>query len=261
MSRRSHLFTVDGPLVATKRLPANDPRTIARDIPGLSDVLFPQLVPGLVAHLNREGTRLSGCEPVPLELVSASNLQRAMLFEIAVVVAEELIMDRSSVDWEACLAYAIRRQREHFDAKLPSVLSAADKDVSLRVARNLVTMLRHLQAELGGENLIHSPMIPGYQWIASGRGDFALGSNLIEVKCANKPFSSADYRQIIMYWLLSYSAALGGGNREWSVVNPRLNRMVKFAFTDLIEIIAAGRSKVELLGVFSAMVERCALSD
>ena len=245
--------------MVTKRLPANDPRTIARDIPGLSDVLFPQLVPGFVAHLNRRGIRLPECEPVPLELVSASTLQRAMLFEIAVAVAEQLITGDNPVDWEASLAIAVRKQREHFDAKIPSSLSDTDKDVSLRVARNLAAMLRHLQAESGGENLVHSPTVPGHQWIACGSGDFALGTNLIEVKCTNKNFSSADYRQIIMYWLLSYSAALEGGDQEWSggiLVNPRLNLIVRFTFTELIEIIAAGRSKVELLGVFSAMVER-----
>ena len=187
-----------------------------------------------------------------------------MLFEIAVAVAEQLITGDGSVDWEACLDTAVRRQREHFDARLPSTLSATDKDVSLRVARNLATMLRHLQAESGGEILTHSPFIPGYQWIASSNGDFSLGSNLIEVKCTNKHFSSADYRQIMMYWLLGYSAALEGGMQEWSggiLVNPRLNLIVSFTFTEIIEVIAAGRSKVELLGVFSAMVERPAQSD
>jgi hypothetical protein len=217
-----------------------------------------------VTHLNRRGIRLPECEPVPLELVSASTLQWAMLFEIAVAVADQLVTGDGPVDWEACLDVAVSRQREHFDAQTPSALSIADKDVSLRVARNLATMLERLQVESGGNVLVHSPMIPGHQWIACGRGDFALGSNLIEVKCTNKRFSSADYRQTLMYWLLSYSAALEGGSPEWcgcTLVNPRLNLSVSFSFTEVIEIVAAGRSKVELLGVFSAMVERHTLSN
>ncbi len=232
--RPSHLFTVAGPPVVTKRLPANDPRTIARDIPGLSDILFPQLVPGLVAHLNRGSIRMPGCEPVPLELVSASALQRAMLFEIAVAAAQQLIAGDGLIDWEGSLDIAVRRQREHFDAKIPSALSAADKDVSLWVARNLATMLGRLQAELGGEILVHSPsLFPGHQWIACGRGDFALGTNLIEVKCTNRNFSSADYRQVIIYWLLSRLLAVRSKveKQEWSegiLVNPRLNLIVGF---------------------------------
>src|SRR5262249_29735005 len=108
------------------------------------------------------------------------------------------------------------------------------------------------------EPLIHAPEVPGYQWIASGVGDFALGDDIIEVKCTNKHFSSADYRQVVMYWLLSYSAAIEVGGHEWVggiLVNPRLNRIVKFKFGDLIEIIGAGRSKVELVEIFSSMIE------
>jgi hypothetical protein len=243
--------------VVTKRLPANDPRTIARDIPGLSDALFPQLVTGLVTRLNRRGVGLPECDPVPSELIAASNLQRAMLFEVAVATAEQLLIS-DTVDWETCLDIAVERQKKHFDAKLPSGLSTIDKNVSLQVARNLVSILRYLQAQSNGEELICSPMIPRYQWIASSIGDFALGSSLIEVKCTSKPFLSADYRQIIMYWLLSYSAALEGQSQEWSdgiLVNPRLNLIVRFTFSELIDVIAAGRSKVELLEAFSAMVE------
>ena len=89
------------------------------------------------------------------------------------------------------------------------------------------------------------------------RGDFALGEDIIEVKCTNKHFSSADYRQVVMYWLLSYAAAVERGGREWVggiLVNPRLNLIVKFKFDDLIEIIGASRSKVELVEIFSSII-------
>jgi hypothetical protein len=244
--------------MVTKQLPVNDPRTIARDIPGLFDALFPRLVPAFVANLNRQSIQVPECQAVPPDLVSASSLQRAMLFEVAVAATEQLITGHSAVDWDACLSVALRRQREHFDAKLTSHLSATDKEVSLRVATNLVSMLRYLQSTSAGEPLVHAPEVPGYQWIASGVGDFALGEDIIEVKCTNKHFSSADYRQVVMYWLLSYSAAIEVGGREWvgvTLVNPRLNLIVKFKFDDLIEVISAGRSKVELVEILSSMIE------
>jgi hypothetical protein len=103
--------------MVTKRLPANDPRTIARDIPGLFDALFPQLVPGFVANLNRQSIQVPECEAVSSDLVSASSLQKAMLFEVAVAAAEKLITDHGAVEWDACLSIALQRQRKHFDAK------------------------------------------------------------------------------------------------------------------------------------------------
>jgi hypothetical protein len=244
--------------MVTKRLPANDPRTIARDIPGLFDTVFPQLVPGFVANLNRQSIQVPECQAVPPDLVSASSLQRAMLFEVAVAATEQLITGHGAVDWDACLSVALRRQREHFDAKLTSHLSAVDKEAALRVATNLVAMLSYLQSRSAGEPLVHAPEVPGYRWIASGVGDFALGEDIIEVKCTNKHFSSADYRQVLMYWLLSYSAAIEVEGREWIggiLVNPRLNLIVKFKFDDVIEIIGAGRSKVELVEIFASMIE------
>jgi hypothetical protein len=244
--------------MVAKRQGANDPRTIARDIPGFFDALFPQLVPGLVANLNRRSVQVPECCAVPLEVVSASSLQRAMLFEVAVAAAEQLIAGSLEIDWDMSLTVALRRQKEHFDAKLPSHLAAADKEASLHVARNLVVMLHYLESMFAGEPLVHAPAIPGYQWIASGVGDFALGGDIVEVKCTSKLFSSADYRQIVMYWLLSYSAAIEGRGREWSggiLVNPRLNRVVKCSFDELIDLISAGRSKVELVETFSTMIE------
>lgn len=35
-----------------------------------------------------------------------------------------------------------------------------------------------------------------------------MGDKLIEVKCSGRNFGSADYRQILMYWLLSYMASI-----------------------------------------------------
>jgi hypothetical protein len=123
------------------RLPRNDPRTVARDIPGIFDALFPQLVPGVVAHFNREhGGRVANCHQVPKELIAGSSLDHAMLFEVAVAAGEQLLEGRS-IDWPESLAVAVERQRKHFDAKLPESLSAIDLEIVLRVGENLVTML------------------------------------------------------------------------------------------------------------------------
>jgi len=102
-----------------------------------------------------------------------------------------------------------------------------------------------------------SPAIPGYHWIASGYGDFAVGGHLIEVKCTGKRFSSSDYRQIIIYWLLSYAASIEGRAAEWEagiLLNPRLNWTVEFPFEEILSMVAAGRSRVQILQLFAAAI-------
>lgn len=250
------LYAVDGS-VSVLRFPVSDPRTIARDIPGILDGLFPQLVPGVVAHFNRSASKGKRIEAVPQSLILRSNVQRSMLFELGVVAGEQLVAGRESVDWASCLEMALTRQRRHFDAALPESLSDADMIAALAVARNLAWILRELSGDNVGNALVRSPRIPGYQWIASGNGDFSVGSALIEVKCTNRLFSASDYRQVAIYWLLSYAGAVEGRTPEWTdaiLVNPRLNRIVRVPFRDFIKVTSAGRSKVELLELFSAIV-------
>lgn len=180
-----------------------------------------------------------------------------MLFEVAVVVAERIAEGDDAVDWDMCLDIAVKRQREHFDAIIPERLTDIDKEVSFRVAKNLIIMLEYMRAELGSAIIQRAPVIPGYQWIASGAGDFAVGTILIEVKCTNRRFVSADYRQILAYWPLSYSAAIESGKQEWSdgvLTNPRLNLMVRFAFNDIVRLVGGGRSKVDLLEILSVVI-------
>lgn len=209
--------------MTTPRLPGNDPRTLARDIPGLFEALFPHIVPGVVAHLNRQAIAATRCRPVSHEDVEASGLSPAMLFELAVALAEQLLSS-AAVDWDSALATAVGRQRRHFDARVPAAIEAIDQGVAFQVAENLASMLRAAVVQDQPLELAVAPPIPGYQWIASSIGDFSVGATLIEVKCTGRNFSSADYRQVLMYWLLSYASALERGTSEWArviLMNPR----------------------------------------
>ena len=237
------------------RRSSRDPRTVARDIPGILDALFPQLAPGVVLHLNNESFPIGACEPIDETLVAESRLQNAMLFEIAYAVTEQWVPDQSiAIDWEVALAAAVRRQRGHFDAKLPDNLEAADRQVVVGVARNAVQMLSSL-ATL--EQVVKSPFIPGLQWISSGVGDFSFGRTLVEMKCTARRFGASDYRQILMYWLLSYAASIEGRGAEWEegvLMNPRLNLIVVVNFDTLLRTVAAGRTKVEVLELFRWLI-------
>lgn len=101
------------------------------------------------------------------------------------------------------------------------------------------------------------PHIAGLEWIASGYGDFALGAKLIEVKCTTKRFSSPDYRQVAIYWLLSYAASIEGRGNEWRdlvLFNPRSGETVSMEFDAFLSIISGGRTKVDLLQLFKTLV-------
>ncbi|MFL7962090.1 hypothetical protein ACEI36_07540 [Pseudomonas kielensis] len=231
-----------------------DPRTVARNIPGILSAVFPRLTPGIVALYNKsaEGYEVTA---VPLEKIKESQLQKSFLFEVGFAVGEQLL-SHSAFDWNQCLKIAMDRQSRFFDVVPPKYISEADKQIAWSVGENLATMVREVALK-NNSSYGAAPVIPGYRWISSGYGDFSAGSTLIEVKCIATNFSAADYRQIAMYWLLSYSAAVEVGDIEWRscyLLNPRMVQTVKVNFDEFISLVSGGRSKAEILQVFSAIL-------
>ncbi|WP_337058283.1 hypothetical protein [Pseudomonas sp. USHLN015] len=242
------------------KLVGRDPRTVAREISGVFEKVFPYLIPGIVANINRLSMPVPGLQLVPPQLMLESRLQKAMLFEVAMVVAESRLKGEVFPGWDQMLVRATNKQRFFYDADLPLTLSEPDRKVATMVAEGLVHSLNYYAVlkgvDFGGLKI--SPKIPGFNWIASGVGDFSLGDSLIEVKCSGKNFSSADYRQVLMYWILSYLYALETGAEYWRVcviINPRLNRMLEIDFDDLLGFMSPWGSKIELLEAFRASID------
>ncbi len=232
-----------------------DPRTVAREIPGVFDEIFPQLTPGIVAHFNNSALTVQ-VQPLRQECVLRSTLQRAMLFELGYTVGERLLEGKTGIDWPSCFAETLRRQRAYFDAKLPDQLTAWDQSLAETVGRNLASSMIDM-SHASGHPIVIRPRIPGLEWIANGHGDFALGSTLIEVKCTAKRFSSADYRQVAIYWLLSYAASVEGRGAEWEnfvLLNPRSGMKVSMKFDTFLSVISSGRTKVDILKLFQSLV-------
>lgn len=237
---------------------AADPRTIARDVAGVFEAVFPQLVPAVVSHFNRSYSRvINGYQSVSVDLLDQSSLQRAMLFELAVVVAEQLLIDEGDFNWGACLDSACEKQQRYYDADLPNQLEDNDRRVVLIIANNLLVALREI-GDKEGAAIVIQPRIPGYRWIASGVGDFATSNTIIEVKCSSKKFTTADYRQIVMYWLLTYISAIEKNDDCWNrgiLLNPRLGLQVEFKVDDLISVIAFQRSAIAVVESFAAIID------
>lgn len=232
-----------------------DPRTVARDIPGLLKEVFPQLTPGIVAHFNN-GARTLRVDHVPQDLLAASRLQRSMLFELSYTVGESLLRGAPSIDWDHCFAEALKRQSVYFDAQPAGQLGQADKVIAETVGRNLWRNLGDW-SRTRHEPLVIRPAIPGFEWVSSGQGDFSLGRTLIEVKNTVKRFSAADYRQVAIYWLLSYASAIEGRDEEWHdfiLFNARSGEQVSMTYDAFLKVISSGRTKVEILQLFQTLV-------
>jgi hypothetical protein len=178
-----------------------------------------------------------------------------MLFELGYTVGEHLLVG-CEIDWPKCFALTLQRQRVYFDANLPAHFDAADLVLAEIVGRNLSKALQDMSSEANLPVDLH-PHIPGLEWISNGHGDFALGHTLVEIKCTAKRFSSSDYRQVAIYWLLSYAADIEGRGKEWRdfvLVNPRRGEKVSMHFDAFLSIISNGRSKVDILQLFQSLV-------
>jgi hypothetical protein len=243
--------------MALKRLPFRDPRTVARDIPGVLDMLFPRLSGGLVASLNRIAFSFPDIEPISNELVGQTQLQKAMLFELAVARAEQILAGIQEPEWEACIEIAAKRQSRHFDAKVPGEITEGDKSVAEQAAQNLINLLHSVQEQHPGRKLEASPVIPGMGWIASGTGDFSLGEILIEVKHTSRNYGAGDFRQVLMYWILKYADAIERDAGIWSeclLLNPRRNSALLINFDTLLEAASANSNRVELCELLRSIV-------
>jgi hypothetical protein len=231
-----------------------DPRTVAREIPGIFDNVFPQLTPGVVAHFNRDAVYVE-VDAIDGSLLDASGLQAAMLAELSFALAEARVSGVAE-DWDKSLSSAVERQRRHYDAVIPEIVSDADKAAATALADNLVAMVEEMARDIGDATRL-APRVPGFQWIATGVGDLSIGPVLLEAKFGSRNFSSADYRQVVIYWLLQYLSSLETDSVGWTdfvLLNPRLGRSVRVRFGPFLDLIGGGRTMVEVAQVFSSLV-------
>lgn len=121
----------------------------------------------------------------------------------------------------------------------------------------LRTYLVRFSGEKGEDVKRNIYPVPGLEWIGSGYGDFSLGRTLVEVKCTAKRFSAADYRQVAIYWILSYAAAVESRGEEWQdfiLLNSRSGQMVTMKFDTFLSVLSSGRTKVDILQLFQSLV-------
>ena len=238
------------------RLPRRDPRTVAREIPGIMEVLFPQLTPSVVRYLNGTFSYTCGSHKIAKEAFEGIKTQHSLLFEISYEIGEFLLLSGKEPNFDQCIERAVARQKKHFDFVSPESIPSKELELAKLVGENLNDALS-FRACYKSLKLTSSPIIPGFQWISSTNGDFALGTELVEVKCSRRNFGSADYRQLLIYWLMSYLGKIEGKCEEWSsglLINPRRNTQVEFDFPHLIKIVSGGKTEIEIIELFKHII-------
>jgi hypothetical protein len=210
-----------------------------------------------VNALNAKMFSFPGISPISAEMIDKSRLQKAMMFELSMARAESELRTGQGASWEECLKVATKRQSRHFDSRIPQWLEPTDVLVADHASRNLVEMLKSVRAQRPTAVLEYAPLIPGLGWIASGNGDFAIGSTLIEVKHIERNFGAGDLRQVLMYWLLRYARAIENDSDVWSdvlLLNPRRNAALLIDYDQLLRSASALSNRIELLELLRAAV-------
>ena len=232
-----------------------DARTLARDVPGLFEIVFPGLTPGLVAHYN--STRyFIGNDPINDEEVRRADINAALLFEIACVRTDRSLLDIEFENPEACLEEAWHRQSKFYDARHVSSIGNHEWNLASRVSDSLLSFLRQ-QSRQSESKISSAPLIHGYQWIGNSRGDYSIGNRIIEVKCSAGNFSGADYRQVLIYWMLSLISEIEGQGTAWkeaSLINPRRCVAVDLDLENFLVVAGRGASKVEMVQRFASVI-------
>jgi hypothetical protein len=94
-----------------------------------------------------------------------------------------------------------------------------------------------------------SPTIPGRGVVDQAIGDAVSGAELIEVKAVARPFRSSDFRQILTYGAMWYSA--GKLIEKMTLVNPRNS----YYFSSTLDFVAGGSSGRSAVELFQELVE------
>lgn len=97
--------------MAFDRLPRRDPRTVAREIPGVMEALLPQLTPSVVRYLNGTFSYTCGGHKIAKAAFEGINTQHSLLFEISYEIGESLLLSEEKPDFDLCIDRAVERQK------------------------------------------------------------------------------------------------------------------------------------------------------
>ena len=143
---------------------------------------------------------------------------------------------------ESALKDAVKRLRPLMDD--PVTLGAQLSKSEVKQISGLEANLRSFISSRGGKSSAR-PLFHGCGYLDASEGDILSGSCLFEVKAVDRPFRSADVRQLVTYCALNHAS--GQFRLEnMGVLNPRRGLYFEMPIDEVSREIS-GRSGQELL--------------
>lgn len=241
----------------TPKLLKRDPRNLAREVPGILGLIFPRLNNIIVKNLNKKTIKINNLECLE-SLTKISDMSHAMLFEISMCYAVDILDSGNNANFNKSVERAISKQRKYYDAQIPNNITDNDIKIIKLSASNLLKMIKYIKKENENCDLKSNPIIPGFGWINNAKGDFYNENILVEVKHTNSNFRAKDYRQVLMYYLLKYSNAIKKNENIWKeciLINPRKNLYLSINFSELIYLLS-GSDELEAYNLFRVIIEQ-----
>ncbi len=250
-----------------------DLREFSRNFGGLLNEIFPLMNSGFINGFNEKyEIGLNFLDDISVSLMQETNIMEAFLFEFCLVFCEARISD-NTLDlrrkFSSLWAQTILKQKKYYDChiKKSSALSSSELDAIVNVAHKILNnflIMKEKLTRLQTENnldIVISPVIPGFGTLDPSYADYSIGETLIEVKCTKSKFSTADYNQVFIYWLLSTMWNVLVDNKallykNFSLVNLRRGELIYINGFDFAYIVSGGKNFQSIIQMFSNILNR-----
>jgi hypothetical protein len=242
-------------------------RTFASSFPEFWQELLPLLTPSCV-HLLHGGheehlTDDAGHE-VGATQVNNETRDPAIVSEFAYHLAKEAFRRTVSIS-DAFADVSVRRTAETVAFDLvnsyegrnvlgDASLNATELHEGLELAARYEFFAR---SQGGAKHCIFQIPLKGCGFLGVCAADMAIGDYLVEVKTVQRSLAGKDIRQLVIYLALSSVTRA----EPWQCAgffNPRRGTFHKFGVTELIDLIAGGRSAVD---VYAELLDFTCSSD
>jgi len=111
------------------------------------------------------------------------------------------------------------------------------------------TPRKPLPSRQSEEAIMFVPYFKGAGILGPCNGDCQYGNTLVEVKAGERDLRSIDFRQVLIYYVISYLENFTPRIENVLILNPRQGYRVGLSFADLMSAIS-GLSAVEFTAIF-----------
>lgn len=193
------------------------------------------------------GFNLSGRETFAPPLNTGSSPERNFYVnEVAFRLAVDSLLGREAtileVLGEVYSELSAKKKVGQFERELSHSEHRDAREIAARLRDGIPGFITH------GTALVPEPSYPGLGALARCTADLRYGRCLVEVKSGDRSLRSIDFRQVLIYHLLS-AMSEDDTLHNCLIINPRQGYRIFFEFSDLVAAIS-GKTIVEFSAQF-----------